>query len=123
MIAAQWSARDGSRVLRTVLYGWGSVAEGEDGTISRFVEMPAGAQFDALWKAEIKKPRQTYDAQNFDAAMLCFLGATAAGSSDGRDIQASSAPWPMHSSRCPAAAIRMISAHASAAAPQDASSR
>jgi len=31
--------------------------------------------------------RGTFDAQNFDAAMLCFLGAVAAGSSEGADIQ------------------------------------
>jgi branched-chain amino acid transport system substrate-binding protein len=33
--------------------------------------------------------RGTFDAQNFDAVMLCFLAATAAGSSDGQDIQES----------------------------------
>ena len=40
--------------------------------------------------------RQTFDAQNFDATMLCYLAAVAAGSSDGADIaeqlQAVSAP-------------------------------
>lgn len=30
--------------------------------------------------------RQSFDAQNFDAAMLCYLAALAAGSSDGSDI-------------------------------------
>jgi ABC-type branched-subunit amino acid transport system substrate-binding protein len=30
--------------------------------------------------------RQTFDAQNFDATMLCYLAALAAGSPDGRDI-------------------------------------
>ena len=30
--------------------------------------------------------RQTFDAQNFDAVMLCYLAAVAAGSTDGRDI-------------------------------------
>lgn len=31
-------------------------------------------------------PRQTFDAQNFDATMLCYLAALAAGSDDGEEI-------------------------------------
>jgi ABC-type branched-subunit amino acid transport system substrate-binding protein len=31
--------------------------------------------------------RGTFDAHNFDAVMMCFLGATAAGSSEGTEIQ------------------------------------
>jgi ABC-type branched-subunit amino acid transport system substrate-binding protein len=44
-------------------------------------------QFDRLFEQAGGPARGTFDAQNFDAAMLCFLAATAAGSSDGRDIQ------------------------------------
>ena len=45
-------------------------------------------QFNQLFEEAGGPPRGTFDAQNFDAAMLCFLAATAAGSSDGGDIQA-----------------------------------
>jgi branched-chain amino acid transport system substrate-binding protein len=46
--------------------------------------------FDRLYaKSKLKpKERQTFDAQNFDATMLCFLGAVAAGSNQGSAIQA-----------------------------------
>ena len=38
--------------------------------------------------SEQPKDRGTFDAQNFDAVTLCVLGAVAAGSSEGPDIQA-----------------------------------
>jgi branched-chain amino acid transport system substrate-binding protein len=60
--------------------------EGMRGTVPTSLEAPAGAQFDALWTAEVKKPRQTYDAQNFDAVILLALAAAAGGSSDPADI-------------------------------------
>jgi ABC-type branched-subunit amino acid transport system substrate-binding protein len=44
-------------------------------------------QFDRLFEQAGGPERGTFDAQNFDAVMLCFLAATAAGSSDGADIQ------------------------------------
>ena len=44
--------------------------KGMRGTVPTSLDAPAGAQFDALWKAEVKQPRQTYDAQNFDAVMI-----------------------------------------------------
>jgi ABC-type branched-subunit amino acid transport system substrate-binding protein len=44
-------------------------------------------QFDQLFEQAGGPARGTFDAQNFDAVMLCFLAATAAGSSDGGDIQ------------------------------------
>src|ERR687895_2121872 len=44
-------------------------------------------RFGALFEEAGGPARGTFDAQNFDAVMLCFLGATAAGSSEGRDIQ------------------------------------
>jgi ABC-type branched-subunit amino acid transport system substrate-binding protein len=56
--------------------------EGMRGTVPTSLDAPAGAQFDALWKAEVKQPRQSYDAQNFDAVMILALAAAAAGSSD-----------------------------------------
>lgn len=62
--------------------------EGIRGTVPTSLEAPAGAQFDALWKAEVKKPRQTYDAQNFDAVILLSLAAAASGSSDPAGIAA-----------------------------------
>ena len=44
-------------------------------------------QFNQLFEEAGGPARGTFDAQNFDAVMLCFLGAAAAGSSDGGDIQ------------------------------------
>ena len=60
--------------------------EGIRGTVPTSLDAPAGDAFDALWKKEIAEPRQTYDAQNFDAVMLLALAAAAAGSTDGADI-------------------------------------
>jgi ABC-type branched-subunit amino acid transport system substrate-binding protein len=45
-------------------------------------------RFSELFEEAGGPARGTFDAQNFDAVMLCFLAATAAGSSDGTDIQA-----------------------------------
>lgn len=51
---------------------------------------PSEEAFDALFtEAEPKDvERQTFDAQNFDAVMLCYLAAVAAGSTDGADMAA-----------------------------------
>ena len=45
--------------------------------------------FDRLFTRSDERPRerQTFDAQNFDATMLCFLAAVAAGSNEGAEIQ------------------------------------
>jgi ABC-type branched-subunit amino acid transport system substrate-binding protein len=50
---------------------------------------PAAKAFDRLYSRSKLEPkdRQTFDAQNFDANILCFLGAIAAGSNKGEDIQ------------------------------------
>jgi ABC-type branched-subunit amino acid transport system substrate-binding protein len=47
-------------------------------------------QFDAAYtKFDPKNvERQTFDAQNFDAVLLCYLSAVAAGSTDGTDMAA-----------------------------------
>jgi branched-chain amino acid transport system substrate-binding protein len=47
-------------------------------------------QFDAAYTKFDPKDveRQTFDAQNFDAVMLCYLSAVAAGSTDGTDMAA-----------------------------------
>jgi ABC-type branched-subunit amino acid transport system substrate-binding protein len=45
--------------------------------------------FDDLWNQSTVAPdvdRQTFDAQNFDAVVLCYLAAVAAGSTDGQDM-------------------------------------
>jgi branched-chain amino acid transport system substrate-binding protein len=63
-----------------------NISGGMRGTAPTSLEAPAGAAFDALWKAEVKEPRQTYDAQMFDAVVLYGLAAAAAGSSDGTAI-------------------------------------
>jgi ABC-type branched-subunit amino acid transport system substrate-binding protein len=47
------------------------------------------AAFDKLYtdsKIEPDVERQTFDAQNFDAVILCYLAAVAAGSTDGTDM-------------------------------------
>jgi ABC-type branched-subunit amino acid transport system substrate-binding protein len=48
------------------------------------------AAFQKLYDSSGEEPkdRGTFDAQNFDAVTLCVLGAVAAGSSEGPDIQA-----------------------------------
>ena len=45
--------------------------------------------FDDLWNDSDIEPdveRQTFDAQNFDAVILCYLAAVAAGSTEGADM-------------------------------------
>jgi ABC-type branched-subunit amino acid transport system substrate-binding protein len=53
------------------------------------VDGPAAKAFDLLYSRSKLEPkdRQTFDAQNFDANILCFLTAVAAGSKEGEDIQ------------------------------------
>ncbi len=43
-------------------------------------------RFGQIYRAAGGPGRQTFDAQNFDATMLCYMAAAAAGSSDGADI-------------------------------------
>jgi ABC-type branched-subunit amino acid transport system substrate-binding protein len=45
------------------------------------------SQFNQLFTDAPGPGRQTFDAQNFDATILCFLGAVAAGSGEGPEIQ------------------------------------
>ena len=49
---------------------------------------PSEEAFNKLYEAAQPKnvDRQTFDAQNFDAVMLCYLAAVAAGSTDGQDM-------------------------------------
>jgi branched-chain amino acid transport system substrate-binding protein len=51
-------------------------------------EGEASTAFDKLYTSSEPKDvdRQTFDAQNFDAVMLCYLAAVAAGSTDGQDM-------------------------------------
>ena len=53
-------------------------------------EGSASQAFDKAFTAAAPKDvkRQTFDAQTFDSVMLCYLGAVAAGSTDGADIAA-----------------------------------
>jgi ABC-type branched-subunit amino acid transport system substrate-binding protein len=48
----------------------------------------ASEAFDKLYTDAPGPERQTFDAQNFDAVMLCYLAAVAAGSTDGEDMAA-----------------------------------
>jgi len=49
---------------------------------------PSEEAFNKLYEAAAPKDvdRQTFDAQNFDAVMLCYLAAVGAGSTDGQDM-------------------------------------
>jgi branched-chain amino acid transport system substrate-binding protein len=50
---------------------------------------PSAQAFDKLWNSSDIDPdvdRQTFDAQNFDAVILCYLAAVAAGSTEGADM-------------------------------------
>jgi ABC-type branched-subunit amino acid transport system substrate-binding protein len=49
---------------------------------------PASKAFDKLYTSSAPKnvDRQTFDAQNFDAVVLCYLAAVAADSTDGQDM-------------------------------------
>jgi branched-chain amino acid transport system substrate-binding protein len=49
---------------------------------------PLGRAFDKLYRSSRLAPkhRQNFDAQNFDAVVLCYLSAVAAGSTRGRDM-------------------------------------
>ena len=63
--------------------------EATEGVRGSFPGAPDGGEaadaFDRLFKqAGGPKERQAFDAQNFDAVMLCYLSAVAAGSSEGR---------------------------------------
>ncbi len=51
-------------------------------------EGEASTAFDTLYTSSEPKDvdRITFDSQNFDAVMLCYLAAVAAGSTDGQDI-------------------------------------
>jgi branched-chain amino acid transport system substrate-binding protein len=60
--------------------------EGMRGSAPTSLDAPAGEAFDTLWKSDVGDPRQTYDAQNFDAVILIALAAAAAGSSDPASI-------------------------------------
>jgi ABC-type branched-subunit amino acid transport system substrate-binding protein len=48
----------------------------------------ASQAFDKLYSDAPGPERQTFDAQNFDATILCYLAAVAAGSTDGKDMAA-----------------------------------
>ena len=68
----------------------GEALEGARGTRPGTPEEgDAPEAFDRLYSRSDLGPkaRQTFDAQNFDATMLCFLAAVAAGSKEGEAIQ------------------------------------
>jgi branched-chain amino acid transport system substrate-binding protein len=64
--------------------------------ISAPKEGKTAKEFDKRYKARGRARRQTFDAQQFDAVVLCYLSAVAAGSTKGTDmadkVQAVSAP-------------------------------
>ena len=63
--------------------------EGMRGTAPGSPDSGAAAEaFDKLYTAAPGPKRQTFDAQNFDAVILCYLSAVAAGSTDGKDMAA-----------------------------------
>jgi len=65
-------------------------AEATEGLRGTSVGVFSGAAPEAFGKLYTSAPgpkRQTFDAQNFDAVMLCYLAAAAAGSGDGEKIK------------------------------------
>ncbi|HSI79927.1 MAG TPA: ABC transporter substrate-binding protein [Solirubrobacterales bacterium] len=61
--------------------------DGASGTRPSVRSGPAADAFDELFTSAPGPGRQTFDAQNFDAVMLCALAAIAAGSNEGTAIQ------------------------------------
>jgi ABC-type branched-subunit amino acid transport system substrate-binding protein len=61
--------------------------EGMRGTAPTSEGAPAGAAFGSLWEERVDIPRQTFDAQAFDAVIVAFLAAMRAGSADATDIR------------------------------------
>jgi ABC-type branched-subunit amino acid transport system substrate-binding protein len=61
--------------------------EGMRGTSVGVFSGTAPEAFDKLYRSAPGPKRQTFDAQNFDAVMLCYLAAVAAGSGDGEDLK------------------------------------
>jgi ABC-type branched-subunit amino acid transport system substrate-binding protein len=61
--------------------------EGVRGTSVGVFSGAAPDAFDKLYTSAPGAKRQTFDAQNFDAVMLCYLAAVAAGSADGDKIK------------------------------------
>ena len=65
-------------------------AEATEGLRGTSVGVFSGAAPDAFDRLYTKAPgpkRQTFDAQNFDAVILCYLAAVAAGSADGEKMK------------------------------------
>jgi ABC-type branched-subunit amino acid transport system substrate-binding protein len=63
--------------------------EGMRGTAPGSPEAGSASEaFDKLYTDAPGPDRQTFDAQNFDAVILCYLAAVAAGSTDGKDMAA-----------------------------------
>ena len=63
--------------------------EGMRGTAPGSPDKGAAAEaFDKAYTAAGGPDRQTFDAQNFDATILCYLSAVAAGSTDGKEMAA-----------------------------------
>jgi branched-chain amino acid transport system substrate-binding protein len=63
--------------------------EGMRGTAPGSPDAGAASEaFDKLYTDAPGPERQTFDAQNFDAVILCYLAAVAAGSTDGKDMGA-----------------------------------
>ena len=61
--------------------------EGMRGTAPGSPETGSASEaFDKLYTDAPGPERQTFDAQNFDAVILCYLAAVAAGSTDGADM-------------------------------------
>jgi branched-chain amino acid transport system substrate-binding protein len=61
--------------------------EGMRGTAPGSPETGSASEaFDKLYTDAPGPGRQTFDAQNFDAVILCYLAAVAAGSTDGQDM-------------------------------------
>jgi ABC-type branched-subunit amino acid transport system substrate-binding protein len=78
-----------SLALSTFGQAGGSTVEGLRGVAPSWPRHGASAQaFQRLWAAgPPPRYRQPYDAQAFDAVVLCYLSAVAAGSTDGAEMR------------------------------------
>ena len=96
-IAADLMADKKSRFKPTRAFGTDSLADPRLGNVSPAAseglrgvaisapkEGKAAEEFDKRYKARGPANRQTFDAQQFDAVVLCYLSAVAAGSTSGK---------------------------------------
>ena len=84
--ARTWTA-DGLRNTELPADVGEQATNGMKGTAPTSEGAPAGDAFGSLWEERVDIPRQTFDAQAFDAVIVAFLAALKAGSAEGEAIR------------------------------------